>query len=55
MAPLSTATYGTTPDATMAAALGIPAGTPIDGAVAELTDHGDGTITAEIRIPAPAV
>jgi hypothetical protein len=28
---------------------------PIDGAVAELTRHGDGTVTAEIRIPGPPV
>ena len=26
----------------------------IDGAVAELTLHGDGFVTAEIRIPGPA-
>jgi hypothetical protein len=29
-------------------------GAMADGAVAELTDHGDGIITAEIRIPGPA-
>lgn len=28
---------------------------PVDGAVAELTEHGDGTVTAEIRIPGPPV
>jgi hypothetical protein len=33
----------------------IPDGTTIDGAVAELTEHPDGTITADIRINGPAV
>ena len=39
----------------LAAAAPVPAGTMIDGAVAELTRHGDGTIVAEIRIPGPPV
>jgi hypothetical protein len=39
---------------TLAAAAPIPAGTIIDGAVAELAREPDGTITAQIRIPGPA-
>lgn len=33
--------------------LSAPAPGAVDGAVAELTQHEDGTITAQIRIPAP--
>jgi hypothetical protein len=31
----------------------IPAGALVDGAVVELSQDPDGTITAEVRIPAP--
>ena len=33
----------------------IPRGTMVDGAVAELAQDENGIITAEIRIPGPAV
>lgn len=53
MAPLSNATYGTTPDAAMDHyQIRVPAGTMVDGAVAELSLDERGIITAEIRIPA---
>lgn len=40
-------------DITVSATGITPAGVMVDGAVAELTEHGDGTVTAEIRIPGP--
>jgi hypothetical protein len=33
----------------------VPAGVRVDGAVAELTQEPDGTITAQIRINGPVV
>jgi len=36
---------------TLTAAAPVPDGVMVDGAVAELTRHGDGSIVAEIRIP----
>jgi hypothetical protein len=55
MAALSNATYGVTPDPAMDhCQIRIPAGTIIDGAVAELSLDERGIITADIRIPGPA-
>lgn len=39
----------------IAFAVPVPRGTAADGAVAELAVQPDGTVTAEIRIPGPAV
>jgi len=33
----------------------VPDGTPLDGAVVELSVTPDGQVVAEVRIPAPAV
>ena len=33
----------------------IPAGTMVDGAIAELAQDANGVVTASIRIPGPAV
>ena len=33
----------------------VPDGTPLDGAVVELSVGPDGQVSAEVRIPAPAV
>jgi aspartyl-tRNA synthetase len=60
MAALSTSTYGTTPDATMADGYDrlevlIKADTTIDGAIVALCPAEDGTVVADVCIDGPPV